>query len=472
MKKLELALSLAVAMALGGCSLAPAYKPPATPQAPAYRDVGPWVTAEPSDHLPRDHWWQHYGDAQLDQLQEKLLTNNTDLAAALAHYQQAQAYSMQARSGLFPQIGLGANGQRDRESNNTPHYASPAEYDSYTVGVQASYEVDLWGQVRNTVEAGRDNALAAQADLASVQLSLQAQLADAYMQLRGYDQQIALLQQTIEAYQKALKLTQTLHAGGIVSGLDVSRAQTQLSDARSQWSQAVAQRVLMQDQIAVLVGDNAASFSLSEETAAIPVPVIPLDVPSSLLQRRPDVAAAERRVAAANAGIGVARAAWFPSLTLNAQGGYQSSGWANLFTAPSRMWALGPQLAYDLFDGGYRKATVNAAKAKTDEAGATYRGVVLTAFQQVQDNLALLDHLGTASVNQKDASDAAQHALDLSMTQYKHGAVSYLDVVQAQTVALQEQRGLLQLDTQRLRASVQLVRALGGGWSAGQLARK
>jgi NodT family efflux transporter outer membrane factor (OMF) lipoprotein len=472
MKKLELAFSLAIGVALGGCSLAPAYKTPATPQAQAYRDVGPWVTAEPSDHLPRDHWWQFYGDTQLDQLQAKLLANNTDLAAALAHYQQAQAYSMQARSELFPQIGVGANGTRTRESDNAPHFASPAEYDSYTVGVQASYEVDLWGQVRNSVEAGRDNALAAQADLASVQLSLQAQLADAYMQLRGYDQQIALLQQTIEAYQKALKLTQTLHGGGIVSGLDVSRAQTQLSDALSQSSQAVAQRALMQDQIAVLVGENASSFSLAADVAAISVPVIPLDMPSSLLQRRPDVAAAERRVAAANAGIGVARAAWFPSLTLNAQGGYQSAGWASLLTAPSRIWALGPQLAYDLFDGGYRKATITAAKAKTDEAGATYRGVVLTAFQQVQDNLALLSHLGTASVNQKDASDAAQHALDLSMTQYKHGAVSYLDVVQAQTVALQEQRGLLQLDTQRLRASVQLIRALGGGWSIDQLARK
>jgi NodT family efflux transporter outer membrane factor (OMF) lipoprotein len=475
MKKLELALSLAIAVVLGGCSLAPAYKTPATPQAPAYREVGPWVTAQPSDHLPRGKWWQLYGDDQLSQLQTELLANNTDLAAALAHYEQAQAYSAEARSELFPQVGVGASAQRERQSDTAPplrNPAAPADYNAYTVGVQASYEVDLWGRVRNTVEAGRDNALAAQADLASVQLSLQAQLADAYMQLRGYDQQIELLQETIEAYQKALKLTQTLHAGGIVSGLDVSRAQTQLSDARSQWSQTLAQRALMQDQIAVLVGENASTFSLPAQTAAIPVPVIPIGVPSSLLQRRPDVAAAERRVAASNAGIGIARAAWFPSLTLNAQGGFQSTGWANLLTAPNRFWSLGPQLAYDLFDGGYRKATIAAARAKTDEAGAKYRGVVLGAFQQVQDNLALLDNLGTASVNQKDASDAAQHALDLSMTQYKHGAVSYLDVVQAQTVALQEQRGLLQLDTQRLRASVQLIRAMGGGWSVAQLARK
>jgi NodT family efflux transporter outer membrane factor (OMF) lipoprotein len=252
----------------------------------------------------------------------------------------------------------------------------------------------------------------------------------------------------------------------------VSRAQTQLSDARSQWSQTIAQRTLMQDAIAVLVGENASSFSLPAQTASISVPVVPIDVPSTLLQRRPDIAAAERRVAAANARIGVARAAWFPSLTLNAQGGYQSTGWANLLTAPSRIWAIGPSLLLDVFDGGLRKATIAAAKAQTDAAGATYRGVVLGAFQQVQDNLTLLDHLGTAGSDQKDASDAAQHALDLAMDQYKHGAVSYLDVVQAQTVALQEQRGLLSLDTQRLRASVQLIRALGGGWAPQQLARR
>lgn len=475
MKKRDLAFALAIGASLTGCSLAPAYHPPATPSTQAYRDTGPWTIAQPSDRQPRGDWWHLYGEAELDALQAKLLANNADLAAALAHYQQAQAFSAEARSELFPQIGLGGTGARQRESAHLPplrNPTAPSDYNAYTVGAQASYEVDLWGRVRNTVEAGRDNAVAAAADLASAQLSLQAQLADDYMQVRGLDQQIALLQQTIQAYEKALKLTQTLHAGGIVSGLDVSRAQTQLSDARSQWSQTVAQRALMQDAIAVLVGENAANFSLPEAIEPIAIPAIPLALPTTLLQRRPDIAGAERRVAAANAGIGVARAAWFPSLTLDAQAGFQSTGWANLFTAPDRIWALGPTLAFDLFDGGLRKATIAAAKAQTDEAGAMYRGVVLAAFQQVQDNLALLDHLGSASADQKDAADAAQHALDLSMTQYKHGAVSYLDVVQAQTVALQEQRGLLQLDTQRLRASVQLIRALGGGWSTEQLAQK
>ncbi|GLQ90736.1 efflux transporter outer membrane subunit [Dyella flagellata] len=475
MKKFESLLLVAIAAALGGCSLAPPYQPPPTPSAQAYRDLGPWVAAQPADQLPRENWWQLYHDTELDALQTKLLANNADLAAALAHYQQAQAYAMQARSDLFPHIGAGATGQRQRQSDHAPplrNPSAPSDYNSYTVDAQASYEVDLWGRVRNSVEAGRDNALAAQADLAAAQLSLQAGLADSYLQLRGLDQQIELLQQTIQAYEKALKLTQTLHGGGIVSGLDVSRAQTQLSDARSQWSQTLAQRVLMQDTIAVLVGENAANFSLPARIEPVEVPVIPLDLPSTLLQRRPDIAAAERRVAAANAGIGVARAAWFPSLTLNAQGGYQSTGWANLLTAGNNIWALGPTLALNLIDGGYRKATVQAAKAKTDEAGASYRGVVLGAFQQVQDNLALLDHLGTASANQKDAADAARHALDLSMSQYKQGAVSYLDVVQAQTTELQEKRGLLELDTQRLRASVQLIRALGGGWSVEQLAQK
>jgi NodT family efflux transporter outer membrane factor (OMF) lipoprotein len=475
MKKREVTLSVVMTMLLSACSLAPPYKVPTTPQAQVYRDVGPWVTAQPSDQLPRDGWWHVYGDEQLNRLQAELLANNNDLAAALAHYTQAQAVTAEARSEQYPQVGANASALRERQSDTAPplrNPAAPADYNSFTVGLQASYEVDLWGRVRNTVEAGHDNELAAKADLASVQLVLQAQLADNYMQLRGLDQQIDLLQQTIVAYQKALTLTQTLHAGGIVSGLDVARAQAQLSDARSQRSQSIAQREQTQDAIAVLVGQNAASFSLPVQTASIPVPVVPLDLPSTLLQRRPDVAAAERRVAASNAGIGVARAAFFPSLTLNAGGGFQSTGIASLLTAPNRFWTLGPTLAYDVFDGGYRKANLKSARAKNDEAGAKYRGVVLAAFQQVQDNLALLDHLGTAGVDQKDAADAAQHALDLSMSQYKHGAVSYLDVVQAQTVALQEQRGLLQLDTERLRASVQLIRSVGGGWTTNELASR
>ncbi|MGH8157534.1 MAG: efflux transporter outer membrane subunit [Rhodanobacter sp.] len=477
MRKPELALLLAVGVALTGCSLAPAYKVPPVPMAAAYQDNGPWQQAQPSDQLPRDHWWQLYHDSQLDDLQQRLLANNADLAAALAHYRQAQGFNLQARSALFPQISVGANAQRDRESDTRPlrgpltgPAASPADYDSYTVGGEIDYELDLWGRVRNTVEAGKDDALAAAADLASAQLSLQAQLVDNYIQLRGLDQQIALLQQSIDAFGKALQLTQTLHTGGIVSGLDVARAQTQLSSAKSLWSQTLVQRALIKDAIAVLVGDSADQFSLAPQTAAIGLPALPSSVPSALLQRRPDIAAAERRTAAANARIGVARAAYFPSLTLSAQGGFQSAAYAGLLTAPNRFWAIGPTLLQTLFDGGQRKAGVMAARAATDEAGARYRGVVLNAFAQVEDNLAQLDHIGVALTDQKDAADAAQHSLDLALDRYKQGAVGYLDVVQAQTAALDAQRSLLDLDTQQLRASVQLIRALGGGWSIDQLA--
>lgn len=467
-------LALPLAVALAGCNLAPAYKVPATPVAAQYRDTGPWVMAQPADQLPRADWWSLYGDAQLDQLQQRLLAHNADLAAALAHYEQAQALFHEARSGYFPQIGASAGGVRQRQSDTAPlrGATSPSEYDTYTAGAQLGYEVDLWGKVRDSVAAGRDEAQATVADLASVQLSLQAQLADSYLALRGLDQQLQLLQQSVDAYQKALHLTRELHHGGIVSGLDVARAQTQLSTVKSQWSQTEAQREQMQDAIAVLVGESAASFNLPAQTTAIPLPRIPLAVPSTLLQRRPDIAAAERRAAEANAEIGVARSAYFPSLTLAAQGGFLSRRYADLLTAPNHVWALGPSLLFDLFDGGLRKAKVAAAKAAANEAGAKYRGVVLAAFQQVQDNLALLDRLGAAMVDQQAAATAAQRALDLAMKQYKAGATSYLDVVQAQTATLQAQSGVLTLRTQQLRASVQLIRALGGGWSREALGKK
>lgn len=464
-------LTVALALALGGCSLAPGYTVPTLPLAASYQAAGPWQLAQPSDRLPRDHWWQAYHDAELDHLQRQLLVNNADLAAALAHYRQAQAFNFQARSALFPQVGISGNAQRDRQSDTRPlrGATSPATYDSYTVGGEIDYELDLWGRVRNTVEAGKDDALAAAADLASAQLSLQAQLADTYIQLHGVDRQLALLQQSIDAYGKALQLTRNLHGGGLVSGLDVARAQTQLSSAKSLRSQAQAQRALLQDAIAVLVGASADRFTLAAQTSPIVLPTIPTGVPSVLLQRRPDIAAAERRIAAANARIGVARAAFFPSLSLSAQGGFQSADYAGLLTAPNHYWAIGPMLMETLFDGGRRKAGVAAARAATDEAGARYRSVALNAFAQVEDNLAQVDHLGVALSDQKDAADAARHSLDLAMDRYKQGAVGYLDVVQAQTVSLDAQRSLLDLDTRQLRASVQLIRALGGGWSTDRL---
>jgi NodT family efflux transporter outer membrane factor (OMF) lipoprotein len=470
--RLAFASSAAAAALLAGCSLAPDYKVPPSPVAAQYRTIGPWVSAQPADRLNRDGWWKMYGDPQLNDLQQRLLANNTDLRAAFAHYQQAQAFVEQVRSQLFPTVTAIGIPQRDRQSATRPlRVGGPDYYNSVTLGGEIDYDLDLWGRVRNSVEAGKDEAQASAADLASVQLSLQVQLTDSYIQLRGLDQQTQLLRETVTAFTKALQLTQTLHGGGIVPGLDVSRAQTQLSSAQSMLSQNLAQRALLEHAIAVLVGTSASEFTMSEQTAMIPLPVIPLGVPSALLQRRPDIAAAERRVAEANAKIGVARAAYYPSITLSAQGGLQSSAYAGLFSAPNLFWAVGPQLVQYVFDGGLRRGQLDAAKAAMDEYGARYRGVVLSAFQQVEDNLSLLSDLGVALTQQRDAAGAAQHSVDLAMTLYRRGAVGYLDVVQAQTAALDAERATIDIQTRQLRANVQLIHALGGGWTNDELAQ-
>jgi len=462
-----------LSLGLSACSLAPTYHPPEVPVAAQYGDPhSPWVEAAPADRIDRDGWWKVYGDRRLDQLQEKLLANNATLAAALAHYQQAEAFAQQARAGYSPTLGLNGNAVRNRQSDTRPlrGATSPAYYDGYTVGAQLDYEVDLWGRVRDTVAAGEAQQAAAAADLAQARLSLQAQLADSYLQLNGDDRQIRVLSESIDAFTKALQLTQSRHDGGIASGLDVARAQTQLSTALSQRTQAQAQRALVLHGIAALVGDSASSFKLAAETAQVPVPAIPLALPSTLLQRRPDIAAAERRTAAANAQVGIARAAFFPQLTLDAQGGWQSDRWGGLVAAPNRFWAIGPTLLLNVFDGGRRKAGVKAAQAATDEAGATYREVVLTAFAQVEDNLSLLHELGTALTDQRAAAAAAQRSVDLALNHYREGAAGYLDVVQAQTAELDARRSVIDLETRQLRASVALIRALGGGWTTQQKA--
>ncbi|HEY4294839.1 MAG TPA: efflux transporter outer membrane subunit [Paraburkholderia sp.] len=463
--------ALAGTFALAACSLAPDYHVPPTPVAAQYRTIGPWVSAQPADQLSRSDWWKIYNDPQLDDLEQRLLANNTDLAAAYAHYRQAEAFVDQVSAGLYPTISASAVPLRERQSATRPLRAGgPDYYNSVTLGGEIDYDLDLWGRVRDSVAAGKDEAQASHADLASAQLSLQVQLADSYIRLRGLDQQTQLLTDTVAAYARALELTQTLHGGGIVSGLDVSRAKTQLSATKSLLSQNLAQRALIEHAIAELIGASASEFSLPQKTAEIVLPVIPLGLPSTLLQRRPDIAAAERRVAEANAKIGVARAAYFPSITLSLTGGVQSAAYAGLVSAPNILWAVGPQLVQYVFDGGLRRAKLNSAKAATDEAGALYRGVVLSAFQQIEDNLSLLQDLGTALEQQRDADDAAQHSVDLALNRYRQGAVGYLDVVQAQTAALDAQRGVLDIQTRLLSANVQLVKALGGGWSSEELA--
>lgn len=454
------------ALALGGCSLAPPLQLPEIATAAQYKEQAPWTAAQPADRLPRQAWWSLYHDAGLDRLQQQLLQNSPDLAAALARFEQARAYGAQQHAGLFPSLGLGGEASRERQSETRPPAgaASPRFFDSYNLGLQAGYEIDLWGRVRNSVSAGDHATAAAAADLESARLSLQAQLADAYIVLRGLDQEGALLADTVQAYDKAVALTQKRRDAGIASGLDVARARTQLDTARSQLAQNQARRAVAEHAVAALVGLTPAEFSLTPTTAAIALPAVPLDLPSTLLQRRPDIAAAQRRVAAANAGVGVARAAWFPSLSLSASYGYQSNQAGGWLSAPNAAWALGPGLLLELFDAGKRRAQVEQARATLDQAGAEYRGIVLAAFQQVEDNLALLQHYRTAAEAEQSALASAQRSLEFAMTRYREGAVSYLEVVQSQTTALTAQREALDLDTRQLRASVALIRALGGGW--------
>ncbi|WP_207215898.1 efflux transporter outer membrane subunit [Pseudolysobacter antarcticus] len=462
-------LLIAASLALGACSFAPPLKVPDVPTASSYREEAPWTQAQPADALARDSWWTLCGDTDLDGYQQRLIANSPDIAAALARYQQAQALSDQLHSGLFPTLIGTGNTQRDRQSEAKPLRvlgpSSPNEYGSNTVGAELDYEFDLWGRIRNQVASGNASAQAAQADLESARLSLQTQLADNYIALRGLDSQAALLKDTVNAYTKALQLTQTRHTAGIASGLDEARAQAQLETARSQVAQTLAQRALLEHAIAALIGESASDFAITPRVVELHLPQIPLGMPSTLLQRRPDIAAAQRRIAAANANIGVARAAYFPAITLSATAGYQSSDSGNWIKAPNAYWSIGPSLFLTLFDAGKRRAEVAQAQAVLDEAGAKYRGVVLSAFQQVEDNLALLSQYRTASSAQQAAVVAAQRTLDLSTSRYREGAVNYLDVVSAQTTALQTQRDALDLDTRQRRASVQLIRALGGGWS-------
>jgi NodT family efflux transporter outer membrane factor (OMF) lipoprotein len=374
--------------------------------------------------------------------------------------------SDQARAGLFPTLGLNAGVQRARESVNAPLISSitPRYYDTNVLGGSISYEVDLWGQIRNQVAAGQDNAAAAAADLENARLSLIAQLVQDYVQLRTFDRATKILNDTVTAYALALGLTEQRHNAGIAAGLDVSQAQTQLAAARSQLAQTIGQRALTEHAIAALLGVSASTFTIEPAIVEIDQPRIPTGIPATLLQRRPDIAAAQRRMMAANANIGVARAAYFPSLTLGGQGGYESTRFGNWLTAPSTFWAIGPNALLSVFDGGLRRAQVAQARAEFDSSAANYRGTVITAFQQVEDSLATLNHYYDAAVEEKAAVDAAQRTLDLSMTLYKQGATDYLTVVTSQTALLQTQLQANDLDNTQLSASVDLIRALGGGW--------
>jgi len=459
-------LGAALTLLLSACSLAPPLKTPHIPAADAYKELGPWTQAQPADRLPRDSWWTLYHNSELDGLEKRLVDGSPTLAAALANYAQARAVSDQARAGLFPTLGINAGVEHARESTNAPLItrSTPRYFDDNTLSGTVSYELDLWGQIRNEVAEGEANAAASAADLENARLSLIAQLVDDYIQLRALDRDSDILDQTVQAYSRALRLTELRHNAGIAPGLDVSQAQNQLAAARSQVAQTLAQRALMEHAIAALLGVSASTFAVKPQIVDIALPQIPSGVPATLLQRRPDIAAAQRRMIAANANIGVARAAYFPTLTLGAQGGYQSTAFSSWLTAPSSFWAIGPNAVLSVFDGGLRRAEVAQARAQFDASAANYRSTVVSAFQQVEDDLATLNHDHDAALQERAAVDAAQRTVGFAMILYKQGATDYLTVVTAQTALLQNQLQALDLDTQQLRASVDLIRALGGGW--------
>ena len=465
--------AVVVAVAISGCALAPRYQAPTVTAPASYGEVGDWQAAAPGDTLARGAWWERYGDPTLDALETRLQNASPDLAAAAARYAQARALAAEANAGLFPYVGSAGLATRDRQSDNRPlrSASQPAEYRDYALGAAAAYEVDLWGRVRNLAAVGRANAQAAAADFENVRLSLAAELANDYLTLRGLDVEVRLLQGTVDAYQKALELARSRHDGGIASGLDVARAETQLDTAAAQLTDVKARRALFEHAIARLVGEASPGFAVAELSELPAIPPIPLGVPSTLVERRADVAAAERRTAAANAAIGVARAAYFPRLTLTASGGFESTGTAGWLSAPNQLWAVGPLAALTLFDAGARHAEVFRTRSVLAEATERYRATVLTAFEEVADSLALLALLQQESAQQQRAASAAQRALSLATNRYTEGAVNYLEVVVAQTAALQADRAVLGLEVRRLTASVGLIRGLGGGWSSAELPR-
>ncbi|MET0374956.1 MAG: efflux transporter outer membrane subunit [Rhizorhabdus sp.] len=459
---------------LGGCSMGPAYHPPvvAAPSAfkEAYLASNPvWKPANSLTNAPRGDWWNAIGEPTLDRLEARIGADNPTLAGALARYDLARATLAGARSELSPHVELMPSLIRNRQSDERPLRggSQPDYYTAATLGGDVAYEADLWGRVRNSVVLSRNLAKASRDDLAAVKLALQGQLATYFVQLRGQDEQLALLTQTIDAFAKADVLTRNRFRGGIATGMDVGRAGALLGEARVKYAELEAARAVSEHAIASLVGQSASTFSIPRSNVAMTLPTIPVGLPSTLLARRPDVAAAERRMAAANARMGVAKAAFLPQITLGGAGGFQSTALAGLVAAPNIFWAIGPGAIVNLFDGGKRRAEVAAARAEWNGAVADYRSRALGAFQDVEDALAMLNHLGEAQGAQDQAVASATRTEQIALDRYIKGAATYLDVATAQESALRDRQAAIALETQRLAAAVALNRALGGGWQPG-----
>jgi len=465
------ALSIAVLL-LGGCTVGPNYVRPTTEVPTVYKEAAGFKQAQPSDEIAKGKWWEIYGDPQLNSLEDQVSVSNQTLKEAQAQFEEARAAVRIARAAYFPDVTAGVAPSAARQSQNKPLFgvgASPITYTDIQLPVDASWEPDLWGRVRRTVEAARSEAQATAADLANTALSLHAELAMDYFQMRGLDSEKQLLDSTVDSYEKALELTQSRHQGGVASEVDVAQAQTQLETTRAEAEDVEVQRSAFEHAIAVLTGKPPAEFSQQASPLTNPPPSIPPALPSELLERRPDIAAAERRVQEANAQIGVARSAYFPQITLTGGGGYDSGKITTLLDGPSVFWSLAGTAAELLFDGGQRRGVSDQARAAYDKSVDTYRQTTLTAFQEVEDNLAALHILEGEAKTQAAAVAAAQHSLELSNNRYRGGVANYLEVTTAQSAALGDERSAVDVLTRRITASVLLVKALGGGWDVSQI---
>ena len=469
----RLAVASLFLLLLGGCAVGPRYSRPTATVPPAYKELPQnWKTAQPSDEITRGKWWEIFRDPQLNTLEEQINVSNQNIKAAEAQFRQARALVRYYRSNYYPTLTASPSVTRSQTSQNRPPSKSTLSgktFTDYVLPGDISYELDVWGRVRKTVESARENAQASAADLASVNLIMHSELASDYLQMRSLDAERQLLDSTVAAYQRALKLTENRYHGGVASGVDVAQAQTQLKTTLAQAMDIDVQRSQFEHAIAALIGQPASSFSLARLPLTTTPPVIPAGLPSELLERRPDIAAAERRVASTNAQIGIAKAAYYPTITLGASGGFESGVAGTWLSGPSSFWAAGPAAALTLLDFGRRRAVSEQAWAAYDQTVANYRETVLTAFQQVEDNLSALRILEGEAETQNEAVAAAQHTLELSTNRYKGGVTTYLEVITSQTTALSDERTAVQILGRRMTAAVNLIQALGGGWDASQL---
>jgi NodT family efflux transporter outer membrane factor (OMF) lipoprotein len=462
------------AILLAGCAVGPRYQRAQAPSAPAWKTQAPWVTAAPKDAVPKGAWWSIYKDAELDGFENELLGANQSLIAAHDRLEEARSFARVSTAGYFPQVAADPSAQRYRISGNRAVVSAaaptaPITQNIFSIPFSMSYEVDLFGRVRRNLEAANANLQGSAADLANVQLVLTSELAADYFTVRELDSETDVLRQAVNSQAKALELVENRHNGGVASGLEVAQQAALLDATKSQLALIQQQRAQYEHAIASLTGRPASAFSLPVAPLRAVVPEVPLGLPSDLLQRRPDIATAERRMAYENAEVGVATTAFYPQITLFASGGVQSRDIGSLISAPSAVWSLGADLLQPIFQGGRNRANLALAKAAYDESVANYRQSVLTAFQQVEDGLAGLNALSQAAATQNAAVEDSRRALTIANNRYTGGVTTYLDVITAQTTLLNNERLATQLLGQQMVTSVLLVKSLGGGWDSAEI---